>query len=132
MNESARNDDALDALLHASAPEPLVDDGFVARTMVAVDQATRSLPVVRRATPVAPLAIARALVVERRRHAEQARLWRWAIAGVVAGFFLMLVTVAVSPGRASIEIPDPSQWVPLAVLMAVGALSIAWRELRDN
>ncbi len=132
MNESERNDDALDILLRAGAPEPLFDDGFVARTMAAVDQAARSLPAPPRATPVAPLTIARALVAEKRRHAEQARMWRWAMVGVGVGFFLMIGVVVVSPGRVSIEIPDPLQWAPLAVLMAVGALSIAWRELRNN
>ena len=125
-------DDALDALLRASAPEPLLDHGFVARTMAAVDQAARQLPAPRRAAPVAPAAIARALVAENRRHAAQARLWRWAMAGVVVGFFLMLVAVGVSPEGVAIQIPSPSQWAPLALLMMVGALGVAWRSLRDN
>ena len=132
MNESDCNDDELEALLRAGAPEPVRDDGFVARTMAAVDQAAHRLPAVRRASPVAPLAIARALVAEKRRHAEQARMWRWALAGVVVGFFLMIGVVAVSPGRVSLQIPPPSQWTPLALLMIVGALTVAWREWRDN
>ena len=56
MNESERTHDALEALLRASAPEPLLDDGFVARTMAAVDQAAHALPAQRRAAPVAPIA----------------------------------------------------------------------------
>jgi len=121
--------EALDALLRAAAPEPLVDDGFVAHTMVAVDQATRSLPV-RRPAPVAPVAIARALAAEQRRHAAQARLWRWAIAGVAAGFVLLAFAVVFSPGKVTIDMPSPLQWFPLTALLAIGAIWVAWRELR--
>jgi hypothetical protein len=133
MNESELTDDALDGLLRASAPEPLLDDGFVARTMTAVDQAARALPAQRRATPVAPIAVARALAAEHRRHEAQARLWRWATAGVVAGFVLLVVAVALSPdGSVTIAAPPPQQWYPLCMLAAIGAIWVAWRELRRN
>ena len=133
MNESERPDAALDALLRASAPESLPDDGFVARTMAAVDQAAHALPAQRRATPVAPIAIARALAAEHRRHEAQARLWRWAAAGVVAGFVLLVAAVAMSPdGGVTIAAPAPHQWYPLCALAAIGALWVAWRELRRN
>ena len=132
MNESDLDDDALDGLLRANAPQPLVDDGFVARTLAAVDHAARGVAVQRRATPVAPIAIARALAAEQRRHAAQARLWRWATAGVVAGFLLMVVAVLLSPSDGSVVVPRASQWYPLTVLLAVGALWTAWREWRSN
>ncbi len=135
MNESDLTDDALDGLLRASTLEPVLDDGFVARTMTAVDQATRALAAQRRPAPVAPLAIARALAAENRRHEAQARLWRWAAAGVIAGFVLMLAAVVLSPSQDGLTLvlpPDPHQWGPLCTLMAVGALWLAWRELRRN
>ena len=133
MNESDLTDDALDGLLRASAPEPLLDDGFVARTMTAVDQAARALPAQRRAAPVAPIVVARALAAEHRRHEAQARLWRWAIAGVIAGFVLLVVAVALSPdGSVVIAAPAPQQWYPLCLLAAIGAVWVAWRELRRS
>ena len=133
MNESDLTDDALDGLLRASAPEPLLDDGFVARTMTAVDQAARALPAQRRAAPVAPIVVARALAAEHRRHEAQARLWRWAIAGVIAGFVLLVVAVALSPdGSVVVAAPAPQQWYPLCLLAAVGAVWVAWRELRRS
>ena len=132
MNESDLTDDALDGLLRAAMPEPLLDNGFVARTMAAVDQAARGVPPQRRATPVAPITIARALAAEQRRHAAQARLWRWAIAGVVAGFLMLVMAVLLSPVDATIAAPAPPQWFPLCMLLAVGAIWVAWRELRSN
>ena len=132
MNRSDLTDDALDGLLHVNAPQPLVDDGFVARTMAAVDQAARGVTAPRRATPVAPIAIARALAAEQRRHAAQARLWRWASAGVVAGCLLMVVAVLLSPSDGTVVVPGPSQWYPLSLLAAAGALWAAWRELRSD
>jgi hypothetical protein len=132
MNESDLDDDALDGLLRAQAPKPLVDDGFVARTMAAVDRAARGVAVQRRATPTAPITIARALAAEQRRHAAQARLWRWATAGVVAGLLLMVVAVLLSPTDGSVVVPPPQQWYPLSLLLAIGAFCVAWRELRSN
>jgi hypothetical protein len=133
MNESDLPDDALDALLRLGAPEPLNDDGFVVRTMAAVGQAARATAVRRRPTPVAPIAIARALAAEQRRHEAQARLWRWAIAGVIAGFVLLVAAVASSPdGSVTIAVPAPQQWYPLCTLLAIGAIWVAWRELRRN
>jgi hypothetical protein len=131
MNESERIDDAL---LRASAPLPLPDDGFVARTMAAVDQAARAVIVQRRPMPVAPIAIARALAAENRRHEAQARLWRWASAGLVAGFLLLVLAVLVSPGGDRLSLgpmPDPDQWYPMCLMLAIGAIWIAWREFRS-
>jgi hypothetical protein len=132
MTESERHHDALDALLRASVPEPVADDGFVARTLAAVDQAARSLPAPRRPTPVAPVVLARALATERQRQARRARLWRWAIAGAIAGYFLMLAAMAVAPAGVAIDVPTPSHWAPLALMMALGAIWVAWRELRAD
>ena len=134
MNESDLPDDALDALLRLGAPGPLPDDGFVARTMSAVDQAARVAVVQRRPAPVAPILIARALADEHRRHEAQARLWRWATAGVVAGFLLLLAAMALSPdgGSLTITAPPPQQWTPLCLLLSIGAIWIAWREARRN
>jgi hypothetical protein len=132
MNESDLTDDGLDGLLRAGAPRALPDDGFTARTMAAVDQAAHAQAVRRRSTPVAPIVIARALAAEHSRHEAQARLWRWAIAGVIAGFVLLVAAVALSPGEGSVSItaPEPLQWFPLCGLLAVGAVWMAWRELR--
>ena len=83
MNEPDRGDDRadpIDTLLRAHAPAALSDDGFVARTMLAVARADATPA---RAVRPAPLSVARALVLEQRRYATQARLWRWAAAGVV-------------------------------------------------
>ncbi len=133
MNHSSDlGDDALDGVLRAHAPEPLLDDGFVARTMAAVDHAVRGVAVQRRATPVAPIAIARALAAEQRDHEAQARMWRWAIAGIIAGFLLMIVAVLLSPVDGTVTVPGPREWYPLLLLLAVGALWVAWRELRSG
>ena len=131
MNEPDFSDDLLDVLLRASASELLADRGFVARTMTAIDQAERAKATQRRTTPVAPIVIARALAAEHRRHEAQARLWRWAIAGVVAGFVLLVAAVALSPdGSMTIAAPAPQQWYPLCLLLAFGAVWYAWRESR--
>jgi hypothetical protein len=132
MNESALTDAALDALLRAAAPEPLVDAGFVAGTMAAIDRAARSLPAPRRPAPVAPLAIARALVAEQRRHDAQARLWRWAIAGAGAGIVLMVAAVAVAPVDITLGIAELPRWYPLWTTLAAGALWYAWQEFRAD
>lgn len=134
MTDHDRHDDALDVLLRASAPEPLPDDGFVVRTMSAVDQANRTLPARRRPAPRSPLAISRALVAEERRHEAQARLWRWGIAGVAVGYLLMLLTMAASPAGLTLGFSStsPSQWVPLSLTMCAGAFWVAWRALRSN
>ncbi len=132
MTPLERPDEALDALLRASAPEPVPDDGFVARTMAAVDEATRSQPAPRRPAPLAPIAVARALLAEREQHARRARQWRWAIAGAIGGYLLMLVAVAASPAGVSLDVTSPSQWTPLSLMMALGAVWVAWRELSNN
>ena len=134
MNESDLPDDAMDALLRLGAPEPLPDDGFVSRTMTAVDQAARAAVVRRRPAPVAPVVIARALADEHRRHEAQARQWRWATAGVVAGFLLLVAAMALSPDGSSLTIaaPPPQQWTPLCLLLSIGAIWIAWREAGGN
>lgn len=130
MIEPERQDDALDALLRAGAPEPLADDGFVARAMAAVDGAERGVAVHRRPTPMAPVTRARALVAERQLQAQRARQWRWAIGGAIGGYLLMLVAMAASPTGVSLGVTGPSSWIPIASVMAAGALWVAWRELR--
>jgi hypothetical protein len=129
-NEPDRSDAALDALLQAATPKPLADDGFVARTMAAVDRAAPSRPTQRRPAHAAPMAIARALVVERRRHDAQARVWRRAIVGVVAGFLLLVVAVATAPDGAAFDFTDLSHWYPPWTTLTAGALWFAWQELR--
>ena len=132
MNESRlSDDDAFDDLLRRSAPGPLPDAGFSARAMAAVERAARAQPVRRRAAPLAPLAIARALAVEQRRHDAQARLWRWATVGIVAGYLLMVLTIWLSPQDSiSVSIPTPGETFPLSLLLAAGAVWVAVRELR--
>ena len=133
MTPSELDDDALDGLLRAHAPVPLPDDGFVGRTMAAVDAAARAMPAQRRAAPMAPITIARALAAENRWHEAQARLWRWAIAGVVAGFVLMVAAVLLSPdGGIAISVPPPEHWYPLCAIAAIGAIWVALRESRKN
>ena len=133
MNESRlTDDDAFDDFLRASAPGPLPDLGFSARTMAAVERAARAQPVRRRATPLAPLAIARALALEQGRHDAQARLWRWATAGVVAGYLLMVLAVWLAPeGSVSISLPTPGEVLPVFLLAAAGAIWVAVREWRS-
>jgi hypothetical protein len=132
MNESRLPDDAaFDDLLRRSAPGPLADRGFTARTMAAVERAARAQPVRRRAPPPSPLAIARALAMEQGRHDAQARLWRWATAGVVAGYLLMMLAIWLSPqGSVAISIPTPGESAPLALLLMAGAIWVAVREWR--
>jgi len=127
MNASETADDALDALLRASTPGRLGEDGFVARTMAAVDVAARGRPAPGRA---AAIAMARALAAENRRHAAQTRLWRWAIAGVVAGFGLLAIAMLLAPGGATIAPPSPTDWLALSVLATIGTVWVSWRELR--
>jgi hypothetical protein len=127
--------DPLAALLRAHAPPPLSDDGFVDRTMRAVAQAD---PTPAHAPRPAPLAVARALALEQRRFAAQARLWRWAMAGVAVGGLLMALAVMLSPGGLALEIPssptstDVPPWLPVGMLMAVAALWYAWHEFRSD
>jgi hypothetical protein len=131
MNRHELADDALDDLLRAASPEPLVDNGFVARTMAAVEVAARGTPTQRRATPASPIAIARALAAEQRRHQAQAQLLRRATAGVIAGFVLLVIAVLLSPTVATGSVPPLLQWFQLCTLVAVGAIWVAWRELRN-
>jgi len=132
MNDHLLSDDqVLDALLRAAAPAALADDGFVTRTMAAVDAANAALPARRRTAAPSPLAIARAIAAEQRRHDVQARSWRWAMAGVAVGYLLMLVSVAASPSGLHLGATSPSQFVPLAAMTAIGALWVAWRTLRS-
>jgi len=132
MTESPRSDDdAFDDFLRRGAPAPLVDHGFTARTMAAVERAARAQPVRRRAAPLAPLAIARALAAEQQRHDAQARWWRWAMAGVVAGYLSMVVAVWLAPpGSVSDLVPTPGEAFPLFLLLAAGAIWVAVREWR--
>jgi hypothetical protein len=130
MTEPDSLDDSLNALLHAGAAEPLADDGFVARTMAAVEHANRALAAPRRPAPVAPIVLARALMAERQGQARRARQWRWAIGGAIGGYFLMSLAMATAPARATITLPTPWDWSLLPMLMACGAIWVAWRELR--
>jgi hypothetical protein len=127
--------DPLDTLLRAQAPAALADDDFVARTMLAVARAD--------ATPMrvprpAPLAIARALVREQQRYAAQARLWRWAMAGVAVGALLLVVAMLAAPGGTLFDMTAPmasvalAPWMPLWTLMAAGAIWFAWHEFRAD
>jgi hypothetical protein len=131
MNRHELTDDALDDQLRALSPEPLADNGFVARTMAALELADRGLRKQGRAAPCSPMAIERALAAEQRRHEAQMRLWRWAIAGVIAGFILLVFAVLLSPASATSSVPPPLQWFQLSTLLAVGATWAAWRELRS-
>ena len=132
MNRTDLNDEALDGQMRAARPQALADDGFVARTMAAVDRAARGAEVPRRATPLAPIVVARALAAEQRRHAAQARMWRWIIAGIVTGLLLMIVAMLLSPADGSVGLPRPLQLFTMFGLTAVGALCVAWQELRSN
>jgi hypothetical protein len=132
MNPTDLNDDTLAGLLRAAAPPALPDDGFVARTLAAVDQAARGAEVRRRPTPLAPIAVARALAAEERRHAAQARMWRWIIAGIAAGFLLMIVAMLLSPADGTLAASRTLQLFTMFGLTAVGALCVAWQELRSN
>jgi hypothetical protein len=114
------DDDPIEALLRRHAPPAIDDDGFTARTM-------RALPAVAR------LDSARALVLEQRRYAAQARRWRWATAGVVAGTLVATAIAAVSPDPFAIRLdPAPAPWLPLSLLLAAGSLWYAWKEFRAN
>ncbi|HEY8975850.1 MAG TPA: hypothetical protein VIN75_16650 [Burkholderiaceae bacterium] len=132
MTRSRPDDDAaFDDFLRGSAPKPLADHGFTARTMAAVERATRAQPVRRRAAPPAPLAIARALAIEQQLHDAQARRWRWATAGVVAGYLLLVLAVWLSPeGSVAAMLPTPGEVFPVGLLLAAGAAWVAVRELR--
>jgi hypothetical protein len=129
MNRPDPND-PLDDLLRAAAPPALADAEFVARTMAAVDHAARGAELRRRPAPPAPFAVARALAAERRRHAAQARMWRWIIAGIVAGLLLVIVAMLLSPADATAAVPRTLQLFAMFGLTAVGALCVAWQELR--
>ena len=132
MNESRLSDDAaFDDLLRHAAPAPLADQGFSARTMAAVERASHAQALQRRPTPLSPLAIARALALEQHRHDAQARLWRWARAGVVAGYLLMMLAIWLSPrDGVAISPPTPGESAPLALLLMMGAIWVAVREWR--
>jgi len=69
--------------------------------------------------------------MEQGRHDAQARLWRWATAGVVAGYLLMMLAIWLSPqGSVAISIPTPGESAPLALLLMAGAIWVAVREWR--
>ncbi|MEP6502866.1 MAG: hypothetical protein ABJD97_06030 [Betaproteobacteria bacterium] len=135
MNESDISPGELDALLRANAPAPLDDDGFVARTLEAAHHASHSMT--PRHTPAASrLEIARALAVEQRRYAAHARVRRWGLAGVAAGFVLLAFAMAMAPGGIAIDVDANAaampNWFPLWSVLAVGALWYAWQEFRAD
>jgi hypothetical protein len=124
---------ALAELLRAHAPPELPDDGFTARTMEAVRRA--------RAEGQRPpmLSPAEALALETRRHAAQARAWRWTIAGVFTGALLVFAAMAASPDAGAVPFaaaignaPAPPPWLPLWALAFLGALWLAIREFRAD
>ena len=121
MSDHLPDVDPIDHLLRAHAPPPVADDGFTTRTMQAIPN-----------VPAARIDAARALVLEQRRYARQARLWRWAVAGVVSGTVLAVAAIAGSPGGLTLE-PGPSpDWLPLAALLVAGSFWYAWSEFRRN
>ncbi len=125
------DDDAVADFLRRGTPEPLPDRGFTARAMAAVERAASTQPARRRAAPPAPLAIARALAMEQQLHDARARRWRWATAGVVAGYLLLVLVMWLSPdGSVSVSLPTPGEVFPLGLLLAAGAIWVAVRELR--
>ena len=124
MSDHHPDDDSIDRLLRAHAPPAVADDGFTTRTLQAIPN-----------IPSARLDAARALVLEQRRYARQARLRRWATAGVAAGTLLAVAVVASTPGGLAPTpgpSPVPPDWLPLAALMVAGAFWYAWSELRKN
>jgi hypothetical protein len=135
MNEFDASNDALDDLLRAHAPAPLDDDGFVVRTLEAVEKAAQGTPA-RRRQPATPREIAGALAAERRRYAVFARLRHWGIAGVATGVALLVVAMVAAPGGVRIEIDADAatlpNWFPLWSVLAVGALWYAWQEFRAD
>ena len=118
------DDDPTARLLRAHTPPPVADDGFTERTM-------RAIPDV----PTARIDAARALVLEQRRYARQARLWRWAMAGIGFGTALAIAAIASSPGGLALEAPLSStapDWLPLSALLVAGSFWYAWSEFRKS
>ena len=131
MNRHELTDDALDDLLRGAADEPPVDDGFVARTLAAIELAERGVVTPQRVRPDSLNFIARALAAQQRTHRAQARLWRWAIAGLMVGSALLMVAVLLSPAGTNVSIAPPLQWFQLFTMLAAGSMWCAWRELRS-
>ena len=116
--------DPIVRLLRAHAPPPVDDDGFTARTLQAIPNVVRTR-----------LDAARALVLEQRRYARQARMWRWALGGIVAGMLLVVAAIASAPGDVAIDLapqPGAPAWLPLSALLVAGAIWYAWSEFRKN
>ena len=132
MNDHDASNAALEQLLRAHAPAELADDGFVGRTLAAVERAARPAPTVRR--PPSAREIAGALAAEERRYAANARMRRWGVSGVAAGVALLVVGIVaaphgVDPGADGVVLPA---WFPLWTLLTVGSLWYAWQEFRAN
>ena len=148
MSESFTSDDrddALDAFLRAHGPLPLADDGFAESTMreiARVDPApapSAARTAARRVAPLSPLDAARALAAEQRRYAAQARLWRWAVAGVVAGIALLVLAMLAAPGGGTLEASSAAlnmtgvpSWFPIWSVLVAGAIWYAWQEVRAD
>jgi hypothetical protein len=130
---------ALDALLKSQAPPDLADGGFTARAMKAIARASApSTPGVS-AAPHDALAAARALLLEQRRYAAQARLWRWGMAGVLVGAAMLVCAVLGAPVDVAAQVgADPAsasvspQWAPLWGLAMAAAVWFAWRQVRSE
>jgi hypothetical protein len=123
--------DALEVLLRAYAPAALADDGFTERTMRAVVRATPARRPIA-PPPPDPRRIAHALVREERRHAAQARLWRWGVAGLAVGAALAGAVVAGSPGSDLSLAAQGSSWAPMWAMACAAALWMAWRLARSG
>lgn len=131
MNRHELTDDALDELLRGAADEPPADDGFVERTLAAIELAERGVvtPQHARADPLNH--IARALTAQQRTYRAQARLWRWAFAGLIVGSALLTLAVLLSPAGTNVSIATPLQCFQLFAMLAAGSMWFAWRELRS-
>jgi hypothetical protein len=140
MNDAPAHDDdpdvPLDALLRAHAPAALPDDGFTLRTMQAVRRAHAAGTGAARPAMLTP---AEALALENRRHAAQARVWRWSMAGIAAGVLVLLVAMLAARDvgapplfQAIAALSSPHPLILLAALAFIGALCVAVKELRSD
>ena len=106
-------DHSLDALLRASAPPPLAEADFLARTLAAVER----------------VEIARTLAAVRRRQAQQLRLRRWGAAGVLAGLLMLVMAVLAAPADTRATTTIGLDLLPLWIALMAGASWLAWQEL---
>jgi hypothetical protein len=136
MNEHDASNPALEELLRAHAPTELADDGFVGRTLAAVERAALSARTAPPPRPASAREIAQALAAEERRYAAYARVRRWGMFGVAAGVVLLVVAILGAPSGVDVDIGADAAalpaWFPMWTMLAVGALWYAWQEFRAN